>query len=188
MNLLAIGLSLLFSFVLSPTAHAVKLSQERKSEMVAEQYFAAFAQADAKTMGSLYEDGKSEIFQDPIFSKLSTDETRAMWAMLLSNPQEYSVSYEIVRTIKGIVIVNWTATYRFSLSGQLVINNGTSYLKVRNGKIAQQIDIFDVCEWFAMALPPEQAGPFCKNPAPFQSGLRQKLSQFMAAVAARSVQ
>lgn len=167
---------------------SVEANERRAAQSlaVAEKYFEAFAAHDAATMNSLYAEGTENIFQDPVFSPaLNTDEARAMWQLLLSNPQNYSVEYEIEKVSGSLVLATWTARYTYSMTGQNVVNEGRTVLKVKNGKIIQQTDSFHLCTWFQMALPSQQAGVFCQKPDLFRAGIRKKLHDFMAVQSAQ---
>ena len=174
-TLLALVVLLSATFLSNPAFAGPSSAQE-----VAESYFKSFAAHDSTAMNLLYEDATEGVFQDPVFGALRTNETRAMWEMLLQSPKNFSVKYGIQSVVGNVVTVRWIARYDYSQTGQRVKNVATTALKIENGKIVRQVDSFDICRWFSMAMPVDKAAMLCLNPDLFRGGIRAALNAYMS--------
>lgn len=137
-------------------------------EKIAARFYDAFAKLDWQTMNSLY--AESAKFSDPIFQNLSTKEARAMWKMLCTTAKEFSLTSEVAESNREFVSVNWQANYVFSRTGRTVTNRVQSKLKIRDDKIVEHIDQFDLHKWAGQALGP--IGFLLGWVPPFQAKLR----------------
>jgi ketosteroid isomerase-like protein len=177
---------LMASFIFMGTAQS-QSNVSATPEQVAEQFYSAFSKLDYDTMGSLYQDNMLNIFADPVFGPLNTQETRAMWAMLTLSSIQYSrntgedplrVSYKIVAVQGNVVQVNWIAKYVFSETGRPVTNYIRTTMTVQNGKIVSQRDQFNLCKWTKMAFGfPKSL--VCHAPSLIRKNVRKKLADFM---------
>ncbi len=113
-------------------------------------FYDAFARLDYKTMQSCYSD--DPIFNDPVFGVLQNDEVRAMWEMLCKNAKDFSLQYSLIEVDGEYGTCNWTASYTFSKTGRRVINKVKAHLRIKNGKITEHTDEFDIYKWSRQAL------------------------------------
>jgi ketosteroid isomerase-like protein len=180
--------SLLIAITFSVSGFAQAQSQSSAAPLeVVQQFYEAFAKLDYKTMGSFYEKDLTNIFADPVFGTLNTQETRAMWAMLTLSSLSYSkqtgvpplqVSYHIVAVEGDLVKINWIAEYVFSETGRKVTNPIHTIMRIQNGKIVGERDYFDLCSWTKMAFGfPKSL--VCYAPSIIRKNVRKKLADFM---------
>lgn len=115
------------------------------------QFYDAFVEGNATTMGSLY-DEKIE-FEDPAFGKLEGEEVRKMWEMLIKRSNgNLKVSYNIHDVAVNFAIVHWTATYPFSQTGRMVTNHIVAKIALKNNKIIKHTEYFNLWKWSRQAL------------------------------------
>ncbi|WP_258105573.1 nuclear transport factor 2 family protein [Marinoscillum sp. MHG1-6] len=115
------------------------------------QFYTAFQQKDAKTMGALY--GEDATFEDPAFGKLNIDQVRAMWKMLIKRGgSDLKIEFEVLEETEFVGKVIWQAYYVFSKTKRPVHNIITANFKLANGKIVEHIDQFDFYRWSSQAL------------------------------------
>lgn len=117
---------------------------------VAERFYDAFALGDWHTMGMTY--AQHATFSDPVFPLLGTEEVRAMWQMLLSRSQDFSLNYSIAAENDDGARVVWVARYTFSQTGRPVTNRVVTEMRFAAGRIVKQVDRFSLWRWSSQAL------------------------------------
>ena len=117
---------------------------------VAERFYEAFALGDWHTMGMTY--APHATFSDPVFPLLGTEEVRAMWQMLLSRAQDFSLSYSIDAENEDGARVVWIARYTFGATGRSVNNRAVTEMRFAAGRIVKQVDRFGFWRWSRQAL------------------------------------
>lgn len=103
-------------------------------------------------MSELYSD--DAVFEDDVFGKLSANEARAMWTMLLKRSKDISISWTPPELLGSVVSTQWTARYTFGPHKRQVVNVIRASFVVENGKITQHRDAFSFSEWARQALGP----------------------------------
>ncbi|WP_118972508.1 nuclear transport factor 2 family protein [Taibaiella koreensis] len=143
-----------------------------------EQFYTAFAHADAETMVACYALGI--VFEDPAFGRLEGVAAADMWRMLVKPGLRLTFDRVWAEGDKGGA--HWEARYRFSQTGRTVVNRIEASFVFRDGKIVQHTDRFDFYRWSrqALGLPGWLLGwtPYLKQKVR-QQALR-KLQQFQA--------
>jgi ketosteroid isomerase-like protein len=122
------------------------------NEAVIRRFYDAFAQKDAATMGRCY--ANDVVFSDPVFPRLVGEEARAMWRMLTSRSQDFSLSYDGVEVSGPSGKARWIAHYTFSKTGRRVENIIDAHFRFANGQIVEHTDRFDFWRWSRQALGP----------------------------------
>lgn len=133
---------------------------------VLEQFYTAFQQGDAATMGSLYH--PEGYFSDPVFQALTADEASSMWAMLLKRANgNLTIEFHSIEETEDYIKCVWEAKYVFSKTERPVHNVIRTKMTIEEGKIIIHEDSFDFWKWSRMALgtPGVLLGwtPFLKN-------------------------
>lgn len=141
-------------------------------------FYEAFQRKDAAAMGACYHD--DAVFMDPAFGKLSAEEARAMWTMLLGRSKGLELSFEVLHADDGSGSVRWEAHYPFSKTGRPVHNVVEAQFGFHEGLILAHRDRFDLWRWSrqALGLPGLLLGwtPFLKRR--IQSEARGQLAAF----------
>jgi ketosteroid isomerase-like protein len=115
-----------------------------------EKFYSAFQRLDAETMASCY---ASDVqFSDPVFPNLQGNEAADMWRMLTSKAQDFSLVFDGISADEKNGQAHWVATYTFSQTGRIVINDIHASFSFRNGKIIRHQDHFDLWKWSRQAL------------------------------------
>ncbi|MEQ8245275.1 nuclear transport factor 2 family protein [Fulvivirga sp.] len=118
---------------------------------VADKFYESFARRDIDGMLSCYHDDVT--FEDPAFGKLTGSKAHNMWRMLL---QQGDAGLKITHTTPIVkndkVVTNWEAHYKFSKTGRQVHNIITANMIIKDGKIIDHKDAFDIWRWSRMAL------------------------------------
>lgn len=115
-----------------------------------EKFYSAFQRLDAATMASCY---ASDVqFSDPVFPNLQGNEAADMWRMLTSKAQDFSLVFDGISADDKKGQAHWVATYTFSQTGRIVINDIHASFSFRNGKIIRHQDHFDLWKWSRQAL------------------------------------
>jgi ketosteroid isomerase-like protein len=115
-----------------------------------EKFYTSFANGNAQEMVSCYHD---EIqFEDPAFGKLSGNDAKAMWQMLLSRNTGIKINFSNVEANEKKGSANWVAEYTFAQTGRKVINKISAQFEFADGKIIKHIDYFDIWKWTQQAL------------------------------------
>jgi ketosteroid isomerase-like protein len=115
-----------------------------------QEFYQAFQRRDAAAMAECYTHDIE--FSDPVFPRLRGEQVGAMWSMLTSRAEDFSLSFDGVEadTTKGRA--SWVATYRFSQTGRMVVNRIDATFEFRDGKISRHRDHFDLWKWCRQAL------------------------------------
>jgi ketosteroid isomerase-like protein len=145
------------------------------------QLYAALAAGDGDAMAACYTEDAS--FEDPAFGRLEGAEVGAMWRMLATRSTGVEVELREHAATATTGTANWVATYRFGPQQRPVVNDvHASYRFAPDGRIAEQVDRFDLARWAAQAMGPVQGvlgrtpllGPIVRRTA------RRQLDAFMA--------
>jgi hypothetical protein len=189
LTLLTLTLTLLGLFNAQSAKAESSVSSTKSVREVANEYCAAYIAHRGDLLANLYKetDSTETLFQDPVFGPLDSKHTKFMWRMLMMAPNNLNVTCRVERKIGSFVEIKWTADYIFSGSGAaLQVNNaGTTYLAIAGGKIIQQTDAFDYCNWTRMALG-DQEQKICKDPnGTFRKALLAKLEGFIKMVVSK---
>src|SRR5690606_35646746 len=92
-------------------------------------------------------------FSDPVFGYLEGEDVGKMWRMLCKNAREFSLTTGALSDKgDGYFTQEWTATYRFSQTGRMVVNHVKAYMKVENGMITEHSDAFSFHRWAKQAF------------------------------------
>ena len=121
------------------------------NEEVIHRFYTAFQKLDFGTMQKCY--SHDIVFNDPVFGVLQGDEARAMWEMLCKQATNFSLTFSDIRLLdQEYATCNWTATYTFSKTGRLVVNNVKAHMRILDDKIAEHTDQFNLYKWCKQAL------------------------------------
>lgn len=136
-------------------------------------FYDAFAAADAETMVSYYHDQVE--FEDPAFGKLSGEDAKNMWRMLIERSRgEIKISFDDVRATENSGSAQWKAEYYYGPQKRKVINNISAEFEFVDGKIIRHHDHFNLWKWSrqALGLPGYMLGwtSFLKNKIQKQTG------------------
>ena len=115
-------------------------------------FYTAFQQLDYTTMQSCYH--RDAEFSDSVFTKLQGQQVGAMWHMLCSAAQDFSLTFSDVEADEARGSANWMAQYKFSRTGRMVTNRIHADFEFRDGLILRHRDTFDLHRWMGMALGP----------------------------------
>ena len=113
-------------------------------------FYKAFQQRQYPVMQQAYHPEAE--FQDPVFQRLSAQEARAMWQMLLTSAKDLTITFTAVHADDHRGSCQWEAWYTFSRTGRKVHNIVRSQFLFRDGKIVQHHDTFDLWRWSRQAL------------------------------------
>ena len=113
-------------------------------------FYQAFQQLDAETMAQCYTE--DVLFSDPVFGELRGQDARDMWRMLTSRAKDFTLSFNTVQADDQQGSAHWVATYVFSQTGNIVVNNIQARFVFRDGKICEHRDHFDLWQWSRQAL------------------------------------
>jgi len=121
------------------------------NENILNQFYSAFAAADAKTMSKYY--APSVRFHDPAFGLLKDQDVPKMWKMLLANTKgKLKIEYYDIKADEYIGSARWIATYTFSKTNRKVVNKIHSHFHFKDGLIIKQNDNFDIWKWAKQAF------------------------------------
>jgi ketosteroid isomerase-like protein len=125
----------------------------RKNEEIVKQFYTAFQKLDHAGMNACYSDEIS--FFDPAFGLLKGVEAKAMWRMLCTRAQDFSLTFDTIQTVDDeYYTCNWVASYIFSKTGRKVVNRIKAHMRILDGKIVEHSDGFSLSKWSAQALGP----------------------------------
>lgn len=121
------------------------------NKQLIQKFYTAFAEGDAETMTSCYND--DIIFTDPAFGTLKGINVKAMWKMLLSNKNSQAqVSFSNIEANESNGTATWIAKYNYGPKGRKVINHVNAQFEFKNGKISKHTDSFNLWKWTQQAL------------------------------------
>lgn len=113
-------------------------------------FYSAFQRGDAETMATCYRADAS--FSDPVFTALKGAEVGDMWRMLTARAKNFSLSFDGIEADAQQGRAHWVATYLFSGTGRMVVNDIQASFTFRDGRILQHRDQFDLWRWTRQAL------------------------------------
>ncbi len=113
-------------------------------------FYEAFQRLDAQGMAACYTDDVR--FSDPVFGELQGKDARDMWRMLTSRARDFTLTFDQVQADDRTGSAHWVATYVFSQTGNIVVNNIQARFVCRDGKICEHRDHFDLWQWSRQAL------------------------------------
>ena len=151
----------------------------KNSELI-RNFYQSFTDGNAKGMIACYH--KDVTFQDPVFGRLEGEEALKMWEMLLSRRSDSTkMSFDNVETTIDGGTASWTAEYVYGEKKRNVINKVSARFVIKNGKIIEHIDSFDLWKWTQQAMGPVGYllgwTPFMK--AKIQKTTKQQLDAFI---------
>ncbi|QDQ28584.1 nuclear transport factor 2 family protein [Chitinimonas arctica] len=115
-----------------------------------ERFYQAFQQLDGAAMAACYH--PEVVFDDPVFIGLRGEEAGDMWKMLCARAKRFSLEFDEVRADEQGGSAHWVATYEFSKTGNMVVNDIRATFEFRDGKIVRHRDVFDLWRWSRQAL------------------------------------
>ena len=121
-------------------------------EKLVRDFYAAFARRDGDAMARCYH--ADIVFTDAVFPLLKGAEAAAMWRMLTSRAQDFSLELTAVHAEDDGATAHWEAHYLFSATGRHVHNRVDAMFAFRNGLIVRHVDRFSFWRWAAQALGP----------------------------------
>ncbi len=113
-------------------------------------FYQAFQRLDAESMVACYSD--DIVFSDPAFGTLRGKDAGDMWRMLTTRAKDFSLTFDSVRADDRSASAHWVATYLFSQTGRIVINDIQARFVIRDGKICEHHDSFSLWRWSRQAL------------------------------------
>lgn len=113
-------------------------------------FYQAFQRLDAEAMVACYSD--DVVFSDPAFGTLRGKDAGDMWRMLTTRAKDFSLTFDSVRADERTGGAHWVATYLFSQTGRIVVNDIQARFVIRDGKICEHHDSFDLWRWSRQAL------------------------------------
>ena len=115
-----------------------------------EDFYTAFQALDAESMSACYAEDIE--FSDPVFTHLSGKQAGDMWRMLCSRAQDFSLTFDGVEADDQRGRAHWVATYVFSQTGRVIVNDIQASFEFKDGKIVKHKDHFDLWKWARQAL------------------------------------
>jgi len=113
-------------------------------------FYQAFQRLDAEAMVACY--SPEVVFSDPAFGTLRGKDAADMWRMLASRAKDFSLTFDSVRADERSATAHWVATYLFSQTGRVVVNDIQARFVIRDGLIVEHPDHFDLWRWARQAL------------------------------------
>jgi len=122
-----------------------------QNQHLIEEFYAGFAEGNAKTMASCYH--KDIQFQDPAFGKLEGQDVLDMWEMLIEKSKgNLKIEFSDVNADALSGSARWVATYNFSKTNRTVVNAIQASFVFKDGLIIKHTDDFDIWKWSKQAL------------------------------------
>lgn len=113
-------------------------------------FYTAFQRGDAEAMAACYH--ADVRFSDPVFPHLQGREAGDMWRMLTGRAKNFSLTYDSVQADGERGSAHWVATYLFTGTGRMVVNDIRASFVFRDGLIVEHTDRFDLWRWTRQAL------------------------------------
>ena len=113
-------------------------------------FYEAFQRLDAEAMVACYSD--DVVFSDPAFGTLRGKDAGDMWRMLTRRAKDFSLTFDSVRADERGGSAHWVATYLFTQTGRVVVNDIRATFVIKDGRICQHHDVFDFWRWSRQAL------------------------------------
>jgi hypothetical protein len=120
------------------------------NEKVIHRFYTDFQALNYRGMQEAYHDDAE--FSDPVFGKLTSQEVKAMWQMLLTRSKDLKVSFSDVQASDAGGKCHWEAWYTFSKTGRSVHNIIDAQFEFKDGKIYRHHDVFSLWRWSRQAL------------------------------------
>jgi ketosteroid isomerase-like protein len=122
------------------------------NQQLIEHFYSSFAKGDIEAMVTCY--APTCTFEDPAFGKLTNEQVGNMWRMLhQSSKGQLKVVFSNVHEIDANTVkANWQANYVFSQTGRSVENKISATFIIKEGKIINHIDSFNLWSWSKQAL------------------------------------
>ena len=120
------------------------------NEALLHTFYTCFRNADITGMQACYHD--EAVFNDSIFSNLTGDEVKAMWAMLITGAKDMQVNFGSIHADDLSGSAHWEAAYTFSSTGNKVFNKIDGSFTFKDGKILRHSDHFDFYTWAKQAF------------------------------------
>lgn len=119
---------------------------------VIETFYAAFKQLDGDAMAACYH--KDVQFEDPAFGKLKGEHAGNMWRMLCQSQKGkgFKVEASNIELDGNKGSAHWEAWYTFSQTGRGVHNVIDAQFQIKDNKIIQHSDDFDLYRWARQAM------------------------------------
>jgi ketosteroid isomerase-like protein len=136
----------------------VPVSEGERNRKVVDDFYKAFERKDGAAMTAAY--APNAKFSDPVFPKLENGKGAAMWRMLCKS-DELKVRHEILKVDGDTVTARWVANYKFL--GNDIENHVTSTIKLKDGKIVDHKDSFDMSKWLGQAYGMAAKLPFAEH-------------------------
>ncbi len=121
-------------------------------EKLVRDLYAAFAARDAAGMARCYH--PDVVFTDPVFPLLRGGEVSAMWRMLTTRAEGFSLELTEAQGDDQGATAHWEARYLFSKTGRQVRNKIDASFAFRDGLIVRHVDHFSFWRWATQALGP----------------------------------
>ena len=112
-------------------------------------FYEAFQRLDAEAMVACYSD--DVVFSDPAFGTLRGKDAGDMWRMLTRRAKDFSLTFDSVRADERGGSAHWVATYLFTQTGRVVVNDIRATFVIKDGRICQHHDVFDFWRWSRQA-------------------------------------
>ncbi len=113
-------------------------------------FYTALSRLDGAAMAACY--APDATFSDPVFTGLKNGEPGKMWRMLTTRGKDMTVVFDGIEANDTDGKAHWVATYRFSATGNNVVNDIQARFTFQNGKIKTHHDQFDLYKWMRQAL------------------------------------
>lgn len=114
-------------------------------------FYQAFANQDAEAMAACY--APDVVFEDPAFGRLEGKDAHDMWRMLMKRGGGATeISFGDVWSEGERASTDWMARYNYGPKGRMVINEIHAEFIIKDGKIVQHIDTFNLWRWARQAL------------------------------------
>lgn len=114
-------------------------------------FYTSFSEGRIKEMMECYHE--DILFQDPAFGKLQGERAIKMWEMLVSQKSAHTkISFGNIQATTDHANARWIAEYRFGKKKRKVVNNVNAVFKIKDGKIIEHHDTFDLWKWSKQAL------------------------------------
>ena len=114
------------------------------------EFYQAFQRLDAEAMSACY--SEDVLFSDPAFGVLRGRDAADMWRMLTTRAKDFSLTFDSVQADERSGSAHWVARYLFSQTGNTVVNDIQARFVLRDGKICEHHDTFDLWRWSRQAL------------------------------------
>jgi uncharacterized protein len=151
------------------------------NEQLIESFYTAFAKLDADGMNRCYDESVVR-FSDPVFTDLRGKEVTGMWRMLCARAKGFSLTFDDVHADDTSGSAHWVARYTFAKTKRPVVNDIRARFVLRDGRIVEHRDEFDLWRWAGQALGP--MGKILGWAPPIQNSIRKQarkgLDDFLA--------